>query len=72
MGNLSPPIPPFPQREFGNFSCIVYTHTKLHVQAKKSPFSIFHRGHDGPFSLPYSVKVLAYQFLQRNTKIQAL
>ena len=35
------PFPPFPRREFGNFSCVVYTHTKLHVQAKKSPFWIF-------------------------------
>ena len=52
------PFPPFPRREFGNFSCIVYTHTKLHVQAKKSPFWIFHRGHDVSVSLPYCVKVM--------------
>ena len=39
--NFPFPFPPFPRREFGNFSCVVYTHTKLHVQAKKSPFWIF-------------------------------
>ena len=39
----------------GNF-CIVSTHTKLHVQGKKSPFWIFHRGHDVSISLPGSVK----------------
>ena len=39
--NFPFPFPPFPRREFENFSCVVYTHTKLHVQAKKSPFWIF-------------------------------
>ena len=32
------PFPPIQWRELGNLSCVVYTHTKLHVQAKKSPF----------------------------------
>ena len=39
--NFPLPFPPFPRREFGNFSCVVNTYTKLHVQAKKSPFWIF-------------------------------
>ena len=49
-------FPPFPRKEFGNFSCIVFSHTYLHVQAKKSPFWIFQWVHDGPFSLLCYVK----------------
>ena len=64
-------FPSSPQREFGNFSCIVYTHTKLHVQAKKSLFLIFHLGHDGPFSLPCSVNsvIEVPNFHQGNNEI---
>ena len=42
--------------DFGKNFCIVSTHTKRHVEAKKSPFWIFHRGHDVSVSLPYCVK----------------
>ena len=47
-----------------NLACWLhyYTHTRLHVQTKKSPFSIFHRGHDGPFSVPCSVKGTLFYF----------
>ena len=41
--------------DFGNFFCIVSTHTKLHVQAKKFPVLDFHRVHDVWISLPGSV-----------------
>ena len=41
--------------DFGNFFCIVSTHTKLHVQAKKFPVLDFHRVHDVWLSLPGSV-----------------
>ena len=40
--------------------CIVSTNTKLHVQGKKSPFWIFHRGHDVSISLPGSVNKLYF------------
>ena len=57
-GNLCPSFSPFPQPgNSGVLPCMVYIHTKVYVEAKKLPFSIFHRGHDGPFSLPYSVKL---------------
>ena len=45
---------------FGKKFCIVSTYTELHVQAKKSPFWIFHWGHDVSLSLPGSVNVIAY------------
>ena len=35
-------------------------YAKLHVQAKKSPFWIFHWVHDVPLSLPYCVKKFPY------------
>ena len=54
------PFPPILWREFGNFSCVVYTYTKLHVQGKKSLFWIFHWGHDVPISLPLTY-VKAYK-----------
>ena len=47
---------PLRTERFWKFFCIVSTHTKLHVQGKKSPFWIFHRGHDVSISLPGSVK----------------
>ena len=42
--------------DFGKNFCIVSTHTKLHVQAKKFPVLDFHRVHDVWISLPGSVK----------------
>ena len=41
MGIFPFPFPPIQWRELENLSCVVYTHTKLDVQAKKSPFWIF-------------------------------
>ena len=49
-------FPPCGDSDFGNFFYIVSTHTKLHVQAKKSAFWIFHRVHIVSVSLPCSVK----------------
>ena len=50
--------PPSARRDFQKKFCIASTYAKLHVQAKKSPFWIFHWVHDDvSLSLPYCVKM---------------
>ena len=61
-------FPPFRTERFSKNFCIASTYAKLHVQAKKSPFWIFHWVHDVSLSLPYCVKVR----LQRSKFITTL
>ena len=64
------PFPPIQWRELGNLSCVVYTHTKLRVQAKKSPFWIFNGymvDHFVSYSMLMSCQSNAWHYMKFNS-----